>query len=211
MSVGEKKPKRKIEIGGMIYGQTDWVDKAKAEVGLYMRTHVADKEKATRVILRGPEVKRQIDSGLLTKGLAVIAFGPLSARIVTMRASLLKECEMVCTPLKVTTESLQQRSKGAMYANIKGVILNYDAAFQQVKSYLNIGDEGVDYQLTISVTLKRWISGLSPERRENFIAGLRAGREYTASALVDASFYVDKHGKDQAVLQLLPTDFSLQN
>ncbi|WP_087864891.1 hypothetical protein [Comamonas thiooxydans] len=211
MSVGDKKPKRKIVIGGMIYGQADWVDKAKAEVGLYMRTHVSDKEKATRVVLHGPEIKRQIDAGTLTKGMAVIAFGPLSARIVTMRASSQKECEMVCTPTKVTTETLQQRSKGAMYANIKGVILNYDAAFQQVKSYLNIGDEGVDYQLTISVTLKRWISGLAPERRENFIAGLKAGREYTASALVDASLYVDRNGKDQAVLQLLPTDFSLQN
>lgn len=195
-------------LSGQVHGKLDWVNMGEREAGMFLKTSDRD---TTRCVLRGPELESMLSNGLLQKGMMVTAYGGLSARCVQrmddgswMNEVLVDAARIVAEPARET------RSRGSVYANIKGVVHHWDENTLQMKTFLNPGEHGIKEKATISLHMKPWIGGMSEDGRASFKKMLGRGREFTASALVEASSYRSREGEQVALLMLLPVDFRLQ-
>lgn len=194
-------------LSGQVYGKVDWVTSDGREFGMFLRTSERD---STRCVMRGPEVERMLANGIVQKGMMATAYGDLSARCLKRHSDGTDMVEVLCGALRVVAEStIEGRLRGSLYANLKGVVMFWDPKTYQLKTFLN-PEPGRPEHVTCSVHVKAWLAAMPPESRERFIASLRSGREFTTSARVEASTYVNKGGVRVPTLMLLPTDFKLQ-
>lgn len=203
---------RKNLIAGMIYGKVDWIDQKEGEIGLYLRPTDRDQDQpATRCVLRGAEVNNLLANRLVQKGMTVTAHGTFTARAFARRDTGEYMAELICEAAKLLVEKTRElRFRGAVNANIKGVVMSWDPGYHQVKTFFNAGEDGLANSFTCSIALKNWLTGLGADSRERVMANIRAGREYTSAAMVDVSCYRNKDGVTIPSLLLLPTDFKLQ-
>lgn len=203
---------RRNVISGMFFGKVDWVDNKEQVVGMYLRPHDVDSPNLTRCVVRGPVVAAAIANKSIHKGMALTAHGEISAKAFIRRDSGEPQAELICTAAKLFSEtSLEPRYKGAIYINIKGVIMNFSNEYNRLKTFFNAGEEDRTEQFTASLSLNPWIQNMSPVARERFLSGVRVGREYTSSSLAEVSCYRDRGGVLRPTILLLPTDFKLQS
>lgn len=195
-------------LSGQVYGKVDWVTSDGREFGMYLRS---SEREATRCVLHGPEVERMLANGVVQKGMMVTAYGEFSARCQKRHDDGTWMAEVLCNPSRVVAETAREgRLRGAIYANLKGVVMHWDADSLQLKTYFNPEPGVRTERLTCSVHMKSWTAGMTAEGKERFTATMRTGREFTVSALVETSCYRSKTGDQVASLMLLPTDFRLQ-
>ncbi len=195
-------------LSGQVYGKVDWVTSDGREFGMYLRS---SEREATRCVLHGPEVERMLSNGVVQKGMMVTAYGEFSARCQKRHDDGTWMAEVLCNPSRVVAETSREgRLRGAIYANLKGVVMHWDAESLQLKTYFNPEPGVRTERLTCSVHMKSWTAGMTAEGKERFKATMRTGREFTVSALVETSCYRSKTGEQIASLMLLPTDFRLQ-
>ncbi len=191
-----------------VYGKVDWVNLDEREVGMFLR--ISERE-TTRCVLRGPEVERMLANSLLQKGMMATAHGALSARCMKRNDDGSWMAEVLCTASRIAAEPAREgRLRGSIYANVKGVVLVWDANTLQLKTFLNPGENGCTEKTTVSLHMKPWVDGMSTDGQERFKAMMRPGREFTASAIVEVSCYRTRDGEQVPLLLLLPTDFRLQ-
>lgn len=195
-------------LSGQVYGKVDWITADGRELGMFLRT---SEREATRCVVRGPEVEALLSNRIVQKGMMVTAFGEFSARIQKRTDDNSVMPELLCTAAKVVAESPREmRLRGSIHANLKGVVMYWDAQRTQIKTFLNAGEMGRTEQVTCNVHLQNWMRGLTPEGKERLIASITKGREYTLSALAEVTYYRDGTGKLVPTLSLLPLDFRLQ-
>jgi len=195
-------------LSGQVYGKVDWITADGRELGMFLRT---SEREATRCVVRGPEVEAMLSNRIVQKGMMVTAFGEFSARTVKRTDDGTYMTELLCTAMKVVAEAPREmRLRGSIHANLKGVVMFWDAERTQLKTFLNAGDRGRTEQVTCNVYLGAWMKGLTPEGKEKLSAAIRKGREYTLSALTEVSHYRDNKGDLIPVIALLPLDFRLQ-
>lgn len=195
-------------LSGQVYGKVDWITADGRELGMFLRT---SEREATRCVVRGPEVEAMLANRIVQKGMMVTAFGEFSARIQRRTDDNSVMPELLCTAAKVVAESPREmRLRGSIHANLKGVVMYWDAQRNQIKTFLNAGELGRTEQVTCNVHLTTWMRGLSPEGKERLVAAITKGREYTLSALAEVSYYRDSAGNLIPTLSLLPLDFRLQ-
>lgn len=196
-------------LSGQVYGKVDWVTADGREFGMFLRSS-AERE-ATRCVLHGPEVERMLANGIVQKGMMVTAHGEISARCQKRADDGTWMAEVLCSPSRVVAETAREgRLRGAIYANLKGVAMHWDATTMQLKTYFNPEPGGRTDRLTCSIHMKPWLSGMSEVGLERFKDSMRVGREFTVSALIETSCYRTRTGETVASLLLLPTDFRLQ-
>jgi hypothetical protein len=195
-------------LSGQVYGKVDWVTSDGREFGMFLRS---SEREATRCVMHGPEVERMLSNGIVQKGMMVTAYGEFSARCQQRHDDNTWMAEVLCNPNRVVAETGREaRIRGAIYANLKAVVMHWDADTGQLKTYFNPEPGGRTEKLTVSVHMKAWLAGMSADGQERFKAMMRVGREFTVSALVEASTYRTRAGEQVASLLLLPTDFRLQ-
>lgn len=204
---------RKNVLAGMIHGKVDWISQKDGEIGMYLRPQDRDASKApTRCVMRGPEVGKMLANRLVEKGMTLTAHGEFSARAFLRNDDGSPMGELVCTAARLFAETtLDGRFRGSIYATLKGVVMNWDPNFLQVKSYFNAGEDGRTEQFTVSLALKSWLDGMSQDGRQRFLSSMKKGREFTSASLVDVSCYKSNAGVLTPSLMLLPTDFRLQS
>jgi len=199
---------KKNVLSGQVYGKVDWVTANGQEIGMFLRTY--EQRAPVRCGLRGAEVERMLGNQLLQKGMMVTAQGEYSARCFQRKDNNLWVSEVLCTAHRIVAESsIEHRLKGSIYANLKGVIMHWDDSNQTLKTYLN-PEPGRPETVTCSILIKNWLNTMRPEGRERFIGALRKGREFTTSALIEASNYKGRDNVQVPSLMLLPLDFKLQ-
>lgn len=192
-------------LTGQVYGTVDWITKDRREIGMFLRPSSA---RQTRCVLQGPEVERMLANNQIATGMEVTAFGELYGRCVSQTNGMVPE--VVCEACRVTPEHPHERRiPGGIYANMKAVVLFWDAAKLQLKTFFNYKDPGKPEQLTCSVYMRNWVEGMVTDSQQSFLKELRVGRGFTTSAVVEVGQYLSR-GKQVPVLQLLPTDFRLQ-
>lgn len=196
-------------LSGQVYGNVDWVTADGREFGMYLRT---SPQTTTRCVMRGPEVERMLANGMVQKGMTVTAYGELTGRCLTRHGNGEQMPEIIVEADKVIAEdaSREGRLRGAIYANMKGVAMHWDASKLQLKTFFNYTQPDRPERLTCSLHMKSWLDGMSDDGKARFLANMRSGREFVASALVEASFYKSSAGLIVPTLLLLPTDFKLQ-
>lgn len=195
-------------LSGQVYGKLDWVTSDGREVGMFLKT---SERVTTRVVLRGPEVERMLANGLLQKGMMVTGHGDMSARCMQRKDDGSWMAEVLCDASRIAAETAREgRTRGAIYANLKGVALHWDSNTMQLKTFMNPGDQGRREKFTISLHMVPWINGMTADGQERFKAMMRTGREFTASAIVEVNCYRTREGEQVPLLLLLPTDFRLQ-
>lgn len=195
-------------LSGQVYGKVDWVTADGREFGMFLRS---SEREATRCVMHGPEVERMLANNVVQKGMMVTAYGEFSARCQKRNDDGTWMAEVLCSANRVVAESGREaRIRGAIYANLKAVAMHWDADTLQLKTYFNPEPGVRTDRLTCSIHMKSWMAGMSAESQERFKATMRIGREFTVSALVEASSYRTKAGEQVATLLLLPTDFRLQ-
>lgn len=191
-----------------VHGTVDWITQDGREFGMYLR---GSSNESARCVVRGREAERLIASGVVQKGMLATAFGELSARCMQRHDNGLWMAETLCTAARLVVETPREsRIRGAMNANLKGVVMHWDPNTLQLKTFFNPTPNGSQERFTCSLHMRPWVGGMSPEGQERFKAMMRTGREFTMSALVEASCYKNKEGEQVASLLLLPTDFRLQ-
>lgn len=191
-----------------VYGKLDWVNMGEREVGMFLKTSERD---TTRCVIRGPEVERMLNDGLLQKGMMVTAHGPLSARCMKRIDDGSWMAEVLCSATRICAEPARDgRLKGSIYANVKAVALYWDVNTLQLKTFMNPGEFDCSEKSTVSFHMTPWLKGMSPEGQARFKDSMRTGREFTASCIVEVSSYPSRGGEQIPLLMLLPTDFRLQ-
>lgn len=203
---------RKNVIAGMIHGKVDWVSQQDNEIGLYLRPQDREAAKApVRCVIRGPEVAKVLANRLVSKGMTLTAHGEFTARAFRRKDDNSPMGELVCKAARIFAETtLDGRFRGSIYATLKGVVMNWDPNYQQVKTFFNAGEDGREDTFTVSLSLRAWIAGMSQDSRARFLDSMRKGREFTTTCLVDVGCYQTKSNVLTASLLLLPTDFRLQ-
>ncbi|GBG14559.1 methionine synthase [Novimethylophilus kurashikiensis] len=192
-------------ITGQVFGTVDWVTDDKREIGMFIRTS----GRQTRCILQGPVVEQFIANNQVAKGNLVTSFGDLNARVMK-RASSKLEPELLLNAFKLDIEPPRTiRPRGALYAQLKSVVMYWEEKTLHMKSFLNSRDAGHADCVTCSVFMKSWVDGIEEEGRTSFVSNIAVGKEYTAMCNVETDVYVS-NGKEVPVLRLLPTDFKLQ-
>jgi len=196
-------------LSGQVYGKVDWITADGRELGMFLRT---SEREPTRCVVRGPEVEALIANRIVQKGMMVTAFGEFSARVETRHDTGAPMPELLCTAAKVVAEPpREQRLRGSVHVNLKGVVMYWDTTRNQIKTFLNAGEMGRTEQVTCNVYLGSWMGGLSDESRQRLSAAIVKGREYTLAALTEVSFYREKNSNNLIPsLMLLPLDFKLQ-
>lgn len=196
-------------LSGQVHGKVDWATSDGREFGMFLRSS-AERE-ATRCVLHGPEVESMLSNGVVQKGMMVTAFGELMGRCQKRSDNGAMMAEVLCNPTRVVAETSRElRTRGSLYANLKGVVMHWDAVTCQLKTYFN-PEPGVRAErVTCSIHLKPWMAGMTENGVAKFKDSIRPGREFTTSALVEASVYTARSGEQVTSLMLLPTDFRLQ-
>lgn len=196
-------------LSGQVHGKVDWITADGREIGMFLRTSERD---PTRCVVRGPEVEALIANRVLQKGMMVTAFGEFSARVETRHDNGSLMPELLCTAAKVVAEApREQRIRGSIHVNLKGVVMYWDATRNQIKTFLNAGELGRTEQVTCNVYLGAWMQGLNAEGRERLTAAIVKGREYTLAAMTEITYYREKTTNVPIPsLMLLPLDFKLQ-
>lgn len=194
-------------MSGQVHGKVDWINKNGDEIGMFL----SNSGRITRCVVAGPEIKAMIGNGVVEKGMALTAHGEITARAFTRHGAQAPEGELVCLANRVVCEVLgtDSRIRGATYCSLKGTILHWSEQMFQVKTYLNSKNRS-DPSVACSISLNLWVKSMAEQSRQNFLAAIKTGRQFTVSALVEASAYRSKDQKDVAVLQLFPLDFRLQ-
>jgi hypothetical protein len=192
-------------ISGQVFGAVDWVTDDNRELGMFLRAS----GRQTRCVLNGPAVEQFIANSQVKKGSVVTGYGDLHARVIKRGGKL--EPELIVEALRLDVEAQRDsRPRGAIYAQLKSVVMFWDEKTYQMKSFLNSKMPGRVERLACSLYMNNWIAGMPDVQREIFVSSLRVGREYTAAANVEADCY-SSQGVDVPVLRLLPTDFKLQD
>ena len=196
-------------LSGQVFGKVDWVTADGHEIGMFLKT--SDRE-ANRCVIGGPEVKRMVANNIVQKGMMVTAHGEFHARSFQRRDDNTNVGELICTAQRIVAEAPREgRLRGAIYANMKGVVMYWDATTMQLKTFFNYTEPGMPKQVTVSVHMRNWLAGMAPDSQQRFKESIRAGREFVTSALLEVSCYRSaKDGLYVPSLMLLPTDFKLQ-
>jgi len=196
-------------LSGQVYGKVDWISQDKREVGMYIHSSSG---KTTRCIVLGSEIQGLLANNMLTKGSMLTAFGEIYGRVFHRKRNDTQEGELVCCASRIVPEvvPIHNRVRGSIACTLKGVIMYWNPAQMQLKSFLNYEEETMPAQLTCSIYLRHWINSMADQSRANFLASLRNGREYTAVCFTEAGVYQGKDGKPVPCLHMLPMDFRLQ-
>lgn len=201
---------RRIVATGQAFGKVDWVDSEKNEAGMFIRS---SKRAPTRCILQGPIVATAIACKRIQVGMMVTASGLVSARMIPNTKS---HAEMLIYVHHFVTEGAPRiRVQGAVYLNLKAVVLVWDKATLQLKSYLEqTPQEMLKYdwapKVTVSVYMKNWVKSLSDISFNRFLAHVKIGREFTLTGSTEVSYY-ESRGQLIPVLQVAPAAFKLQS
>ncbi|MBK3780134.1 hypothetical protein G3A43_07675 [Paraburkholderia aspalathi] len=195
-------------LSGQIFGKVDWVTADGREIGMFLKT--SDRE-ASRCVLAGPDVERMVANNIVQKGMMVTAHGEFHARSFTRRDDGKDVGEVVCTAQRLVAEAPREgRLRGAIYANMKGVVMHWDANTLQLKTFFNYTEPGKPKQVTCSIHMRNWLAGMTPDGQQHFKDAMRVGREFVTAALLEVSCYRNREGVVVPALMLLPTDFKLQ-
>jgi len=196
-------------LSGQVYGKVDWVSQNKREVGMYIHSSSG---KTTRCVVTGPEMHGRLANNVLAKGMMLTAFGEVYARTFHRKENNTYEGELVCLASRIIPEdaSREGRVRGSIACTLKGVVMYWNPALMQVKSFLNFKEEGLPSQMTCSLYLGNWIKAMPEQTRTNFLSSLRAGREYNAMCMAEAAVYRSREGSLVPCLHMLPVDFRLQ-
>lgn len=191
-------------LTGMVYGKVDWITKDGSEFGMFVRVN---ESKSTRVVLGGQEAVQAIESGIVQKGMMVVGTGSISARCFQRTGSTEIEAEVYFDTETIEAEPPSEgRLRGSINSCLKGTVMFWDPKTWMFKTYLNFPDR---QSVAVSLNMRPWVSGLSSQSQERFIAAVRQGRDFTAMSMVDASGYKTNSGVLSASLNLLPTHFQL--
>lgn len=205
---------REIMLSGQVYGTVDWISRDKRELGMYLTLASGAKKRQIRCVLHGQHVERQLADGVDRKGMTVTAMGPMSARVIYQATNEAHVAEVLVDADRTMFEvAPAHRVSGSVEAMLKGVVLNWDLKSRLLKTFLNRNPNIASpaaRNVTISLTLERWMTGMSDAARTNFGTSISKGREFIASAAVEVSHYRTKEGVEVPVLQLLPRWFQLQ-
>lgn len=194
-------------LSGQVYGTVDWVTTDGREFGMFMKT---SERPAFRCVLRGSEVERMLANNTVQKGMVVTAFGEFFARCLIRQSDNTPMPELVCEAARVVPEPpAQARFRGSVGAFLKGVVMHWDPATLQLKTFFNYKQPGMPERVTCSIHMKSWVDGMTPEGLQSFKASIRNGRVFTTAAMVEISSYRSKEGLLVPILQLLPTNFAL--
>ena len=196
-------------LTGQLYGKLDWVSNDTREVGMFIRT---SGNTSTRCVLRGETVENMLKTGHVREGMMATGSGSVYARCLSRRASNgTVQSELVCDIDRLIAEdSTPVRVRGSIYANLKGVVMYWNAETGQAKTFFNFDVPGKPEKLACSIYLKHWVAGMGHVGRSRFLAAMRVGREFTLSGVVETQGYADRNGNGVPVLSILPLDFKLQ-
>lgn len=196
-------------LTGQFYGKLDWVSNNAPEVGMYIRT---SRNTSTRCVLRGPTVETMLTKGLAREGMMATASGTVFARCINRKMNNGDvNSEVVCdTDRLVTEDSTPVRVRGSIHANLKGVLMYWNAETYHAKTFFNFEIPGKPEKLVCSIFLGNWVDSMGPVSRGRFLAAMRVGREFTLSGVAESRGYADRNGSDVPVLSILPLDFKLQ-
>lgn len=197
-------------LSGQVYGKVDWVTHNKREIGMFIYGTGA---RTTRCIVTGEDVETLLQNNLLLKGMMVTAHGEFYGRVFHRKENDSYEGELACQASRIVTESAARTNRvcGSVYVTLKGVVMHWDAQYMLLKTFFNYQEDGRPEQVTCSLALGPYCKSMPEAVRGKFLSSIRAGREFTASCLVDATTYVNRDQKAVPVMQMLPLDFKLQH
>lgn len=195
-------------LSGQIFGKVDWVTADGREIGMFLKTSDRD---SSRCVLCGAEVERMVANNIVQKGMMVTAHGEFHARSFQRRDDGTNVGELVCKAQRIVAEAPREgRLRGAIYANMKGVVMYWDPTTMQLKTFFNYTDPGMPKQVTCSIHMRNWVAGMLPDNQQRFKESIRVGREFVTAAMLEVSCYRTRDGLVVPSLMLLPTDFKLQ-
>jgi hypothetical protein len=195
-------------LSGQVFGKVDWVTADGREIGMFLKT--SDRE-ASRCVLVGQDVERMVANNIVQKGMMVTAHGEFHARSFTRRDDGKDVGEVVCKAQRIVAEAPREgRLRSAIYANMKGVVMHWDANTMQLKTFFNYTEPDKPKQVTCSLHMRNWLAGMTPDGQKHFKDAMRVGREFVAATMLEVSCYRNREGVVIPSLMLLPTDFKLQ-
>lgn len=196
-------------LSGQIHGQVDWIAREGDEVGAYLHT---PGQIAVRAVLVGDDIRHLTANQVVQRGMRFTACGELMARSrVGVTAPDQTIDEVLCNATRVLFETVNDRRiPGSVHALFKGCVMHWDPKFEAIKAYINFDSPLLAPSMTVSVRLKNWLAGLSPEGRLALMAKMAPGREFTCSGLAGVSSYQGRAGQGLIPsINMTPADFIL--
>lgn len=193
-------------LNGQISGTVDWVSSCGREAGVYLKQGSMNQVKT---VLVGSAVEQLLSNGKILKGQEFIASGELSAR-ARVGADGAVISELVCFASHLAIEAPRaNRSPGYGLGMFRGIINYWAAPRTMLKSFINSNTPGAAPTVTLTISLTKWLNGMSPESQAAILAKFAACRDYAAAGTLAAGGYIDKNGVLVPALTLYAGEFHL--